>query len=327
MASFLGHNGYGLKAGKEKEKEKGAAAATAPNGHPSPASRLFEEMNSLPEIRKLMEDFRKATGMPFLKLVAPDHSRAFVGIEDEAGPLCMLVRNSKEACQTCVDNQRNLLDRTEAESETQHANCFVGLTEFAVPVMEGRRHVATLVSGQVFLRTPTERDFAKVAARLGGGKGKRWTEKARRIFFGTPVVSAERVDAVRSLLEDFAGHLVEKAKRRTLAANPSEHPAVSAARKYVESSGGEISLAQVLDHVHVSRFHFCKIFRKHTGLTLTEYVNRFRLTKAKELLADHSLRISDAAFTAGFGSIAQFNSLFQREVGMSPSEYRKSLSR
>ena len=301
--------------------------ATGKSAHGTAAkAAVFEEMNSLPEISELLENFRKATGMPFLKLVPPDHARAFIGAGDEASPLCMLVRDSKDSCQTCVDNQRNLLDRTGSGSALQHTHCFVGLTEFAVPVMEGRRHMATLVSGQVFLRTPTERDFAKVAARLGGHKGKRWTEKARKIFFGTPVVAAERLDAVQALLDDFAGHLVERTKRHTLASAPSEHPAVSTARKYVESSGGEISLAQVLDHVHVSRFHFCKIFRKNTGMTLTEYVNRFRLTKAKDLLANYSLRVSDVAFTAGFGSIAQFNSLFRREIGMSPSAYRKSLA-
>ncbi len=77
--------------------------------------------------------------------------------------------------------------------------------------------------------------------------------------------------------------------------------------------------------VHVSRFHFCKIFKKSTGMTLTEYVARIRIEKAMAMIADPSLRITEVVFASGFGSIPQFNSVFKRLVGMSPTAYRSSL--
>jgi AraC-like DNA-binding protein len=81
----------------------------------------------------------------------------------------------------------------------------------------------------------------------------------------------------------------------------------------------------VAQHVHVSPFHFCKLFKKATGMTLTEYVARVRVEKAKALLVDPSLRISEVVFAAGFGSIPRFNSVFKRYVGMPPTEYRATL--
>ena len=87
-----------------------------------------------------------------------------------------------------------------------------------------------------------------------------------------------------------------------------------------------ITLDQVAAHVHVSRFYFCKLFRKATGLTLTEYIARVRLEKAKSLLSDPSLRISEIVFAAGFGSIPQFNSVFKQIVGVSPTDYRDGAS-
>ncbi|MBU6402667.1 MAG: helix-turn-helix transcriptional regulator, partial [Verrucomicrobia bacterium] len=77
--------------------------------------------------------------------------------------------------------------------------------------------------------------------------------------------------------------------------------------------------------VSVSRFYFCKLFKKATGMTLTEYVARVRIEKAKTLLVDPSLRISEVVFAAGFGSIPRFNSVFKRYVGMPPTEYRAAL--
>jgi AraC-like DNA-binding protein len=200
------------------------------------------------------------------------------------------------------------------------------MTEFAVPVMEGNRHVATVVSGQVFLKQPSEEEFSLIMARFGPRKGKKWRDHAREVFFGTPVVPEERLKAVVRLLESFASQLSARAGRHALISTPVEHRAVRAAKEYVEQAKGEITLDHILDHVHVSRFHFCKIFRKNTGMTFTEYVNRFRLTKAKELLADPALRISDVAYGAGFGSVARFNALFRREMKMSPTVYRRTLA-
>lgn len=288
--------------------------------------RLYEEMNGLPEIAAVLEDFRKATGMPFLKLVAPGAEGPFLQPGDAANPLCHLVRESPGTCHACACNQSELLRAADSDGLTRCASCFVGLTEFAVPVIEGSRHVATIVSGQVFLRRPSEEEFAAVAARIGPRKGKKWLASAREVFFGTPVVPGERVEAVMRLLGSFAVQLSQKAGQHALASSTPEHRAVKAAKEYVEAAKGEITIDRILDHVHVSRFHFCKIFRKNTGMTFTEYANRYRIGRARELLADPALRISDVAYGAGFGSIARFNSLFRRETGMSPTAYRRSLT-
>jgi AraC-like DNA-binding protein len=101
---------------------------------------------------------------------------------------------------------------------------------------------------------------------------------------------------------------------------------VASAKQFVQSHAEEpITLAQVVEHVHVSRFYFCKLFKKATGMTLTEYVSRVRVEKAKALLVDPSLRVSEVVYAAGFGSIPRFNSVFKRYVGMPPTEYRASL--
>jgi two-component system response regulator YesN len=60
-------------------------------------------------------------------------------------------------------------------------------------------------------------------------------------------------------------------------------------------------------------------------MTLTEYVTRVRVEKAKTLLVDQSMRISEVVFAAGFGSIPRFNHVFKRYAGMAPTEYRANL--
>jgi AraC-like DNA-binding protein len=101
---------------------------------------------------------------------------------------------------------------------------------------------------------------------------------------------------------------------------------VVSAKQFVQTHVEEpITLDQVVQHVHVSRFYFCKLFKKATGMTLTDYVARVRIEKAKALLGDPSRRISEVVFASGFGSIPRFNSVFKEHVGMAPTEYRATL--
>jgi len=75
----------------------------------------------------------------------------------------------------------------------------------------------------------------------------------------------------------------------------------------------------------MSAFYFCKIFKKATGLTFTDYLARVRVEKVKNLLLNPHRRVSEAAYEAGFQSLSQFNRVFRRIAGESPSIYREKL--
>ena len=64
------------------------------------------------------------------------------------------------------------------------------------------------------------------------------------------------------------------------------------------------------------------MFRKATGLDFTGYVSRVRIEKAKHMLLNPNLRVSEIAFAVGFQSLTHFNRVFKNIVGESPTEYR-----
>jgi AraC-like DNA-binding protein len=68
------------------------------------------------------------------------------------------------------------------------------------------------------------------------------------------------------------------------------------------------------------------MFKKATGLNFTDYVSRVRVEKAKNLLLNRNLRISEIAYEIGFQSLTHFNRVFKRIMGESPTEYRGQLS-
>jgi AraC-like DNA-binding protein len=72
---------------------------------------------------------------------------------------------------------------------------------------------------------------------------------------------------------------------------------------------------------------FSRSFRRHTGLSLSQYVNRLRINLASQtLMNEGSTSITDICFASGFTNLSNFNRQFLRQKGMSPSRFRKLLA-
>ena len=89
----------------------------------------------------------------------------------------------------------------------------------------------------------------------------------------------------------------------------------------------EISLTKVAKEVNVSPSHLSEKFKQVTGVKFVDYVARTRFDKACKLLADGDSRISEIAFEVGFQSLSQFNRVFKRLSGKSPTAYRATQKR
>ncbi len=285
----------------------------------------FEDLARLALVRSYENAFRRATGVS-LQVVPPQAESRLRRLGQCSNQFCTLVAGIPAGCAACHETELRAERSVARQDRTQQFYCYAGMTVVASPVRIAGRHVATLLSGQIFRREPTERDFSMVLKMLGEGLSSDWVRKARRAYFETPLLNAERFGAVIQLLELFAEHLADSGSRLAIATAATEPRPVAHAKEFVQAHAEEaITLEQVVQHVHVSRFYFCKLFKKATGLTLTEYVGRVRVEKAKALLEDPSRRISEVVFAAGFGSIPQFNSVFKRHVGMPPTDYRATL--
>src|SRR5215831_7763840 len=121
------------------------------------------------------------------------------------------------------------------------------------------------------------------------------------------------------MIRILAAAEVENATSRSRA----EPVAIWKARKYIEEhSDEELSLTKVANVVNMNANYLSERFKQVTGMNFVEYLARTRFEKACGLLDDADLRISDIAFAAGFQSLSQFNRVFKRFCGKSPTEYR-----
>lgn len=105
------------------------------------------------------------------------------------------------------------------------------------------------------------------------------------------------------------------------------HPSIRRALAFMrEHFAEEITLESAAGEAAFSKFHFCRLFHHETGVLFHEYLHELRVSRAKALLADRHLAISEVAYKVGFNDLSHFDRTFRRIVGGSPTEYRASLA-
>jgi AraC family transcriptional regulator len=83
-----------------------------------------------------------------------------------------------------------------------------------------------------------------------------------------------------------------------------------------------LSLAEMADTAILSRFYFSRVFRSITGTSPGRFLTAIRLYKAKNLLLESSLSVTNISYNVGYNSPGTFTSRFTRSVNMSPTRYR-----
>lgn len=88
-------------------------------------------------------------------------------------------------------------------------------------------------------------------------------------------------------------------------------------------SNGNIQRDELAAMVHVSPGYLGRIFKKETGLALTDYIIKKRMAVAKQLLSKTSLSVTDVSARVGITYSSYFTKIFKEQVGMTPQEYRQ----
>lgn len=86
----------------------------------------------------------------------------------------------------------------------------------------------------------------------------------------------------------------------------------------------DISIGTVARDLNISEGYLSHTFKKETGSTILNYLTRYRIHKAMELLKDCRIKVYEVAEQVGYRDIAYFSTTFKKITGMSPSEYQGS---
>jgi AraC-like DNA-binding protein len=88
-----------------------------------------------------------------------------------------------------------------------------------------------------------------------------------------------------------------------------------------------LSLSKLSEQVHFSPSHLSNLFKQVTGQNYIEFVTGLKITQAKKELRESNRKIHDIACSLGYEDARYFSKLFQRELGMTPSEYKFKIAK
>jgi AraC-like DNA-binding protein len=277
-------------------------------------SRLFRDYESV---------FTKATGLP-LALRPLDYWQLEHQGKKHQNPFCALLAERPATLAVCLQAHQDMIDHTGILPHT--VTCPFGLTETAVPVRLGADVIGYLRIGQVLRHMPVKWDATKVSREVER-HGVRFSGEIRKAWEKNPLIPPDKYNAIVRLLTFFAGQLSALTNQIVLEKQNAEPPLVQKAREYIDEHKTEpLSLSAVAKAAGASVFHFCKVFHNATGLKFTDYVARVRLDDARTQLLNPNRRVSEVAYDVGFQSLTQFNRMFKRVFGQSPTEFRARLA-
>jgi YesN/AraC family two-component response regulator len=109
---------------------------------------------------------------------------------------------------------------------------------------------------------------------------------------------------------------------KTLMSAPD--PRISKALAFLDEHFAEpMSLTRLAAEMGLGRFHFCRLFRRDTGQRLRDYLLDLRVRRAKILLENDQIPVTQVANAVGFTRLSHFDKTLRRVVGQSPTEYRR----
>jgi Response regulator containing CheY-like receiver domain and AraC-type DNA-binding domain len=85
----------------------------------------------------------------------------------------------------------------------------------------------------------------------------------------------------------------------------------------------DLNREAIAGHVYLNPAYLSRLFRRETGMSLTDYIVERRMEKVKEALARTNVKISDIALSVGYANFSHFSKQFKRSTGLTPQEYRK----
>lgn len=149
------------------------------------------------------------------------------------------------------------------------------------------------------------------------------SEYLKKIYQSSKTKQAPEYAMLGYLYLFFSCLIKEKINNNNI--NISYETHLNKAIKFINGNySNNIGIKELSDYVGLDRSHLFRIFKTHLKISPQDYLINCRLTKARTLLSETNLNISQVAFSTGFSDPAHFSKLFKQHYKLSPKEYKKT---
>lgn len=219
-----------------------------------------------------------------------------------------------------------------AAAELRPHICLLDIEMSEMNGLELARHLIDLLGYKpvvIYLTAHRSFDYAQEAVRVGAidylVKPIRRTDVLAAMGRAVGLVEAARLDQIEH--QRLRGQLESVLPAALSSVGPAEQTRqasiAQAARVFIDEHYAEpLSLADVSADLNFSPGYLGALFKAEYGIPLKAYLKRVRIARAKELMHDPRLNLTEVALRVGYEDISYFSQCFLDETGVRPSEYR-----
>ena len=233
---------------------------------------------------------------------------------------CKIVKSYEEGREKCLSSDKTACIKVKKTNDPYYFRCHAGLLDTVLPLRIDHTTVAYIMFGQVRdveEQIVTLESVIECAKAYGISK-----EDAEKYFYQLPTLSHEQIEAAANFLKRSTLYLT-----MTQAIRVEKNEITLKIDNYInENLSNIITVKKICDDLLIPKNTLYQISNKYFKTTIKKYITLKRIEKAKHLLADTTLPISDICEEIGVTDYNYFIRFFKKNVGYSPLKYRKLFS-
>ena len=257
------------------------------------------------ELSRIVKSIFKITGISITVIDTDRNEVRGCGLKDSyCDKLAVYLEQGRSICYNC---DTELLEKCKRSKKIEHHICHAGLCDFAMPLIKDDVIIGYVLMGRVRLKNSLYNQ--KYNLKDNG--------VLNHLYYELPVISNEQIEAVADLMQYILfEHAITIERDQT----------IEIITDYIKNNLKEkLSVEVICSEFNISKNALYGLFAKKLNTPVNQYIIDMRMTKAKSLLNNSNMSISQIAQEVGIYNQTYFCKLFKKEVGISPKGYRKNI--
>ncbi len=267
------------------------------------------------KINKILLDFYNITGVN-MDLRKADFT--FVNERSfwETKCYCKEIHNTKDGLRACQYSDECLFKKSRDSKKIEIITCHAGLADVSVPILFKDEIIGYIIFGQI----RTSNDFSPYGdyvAKLGLDRNT-----MEKFYNDIKFFETEEINSMSNIAEILVKYILLENILK-----PDFDKDIQKAVNYIENNiETNLSVQSISKNANISKSVLYRRFHTYFDCTVSEYINKKRIEKAKILLHT-DMSMEDIAQNVGYTSGSYFSKMFKSETGISPLKYRKSIDK
>lgn len=284
--------------------------------------KVFAKLGQEKQLREYHEIIYKLIGV-VVDFINADGVSLKLSEGKHFNPFCTRIRNTSAGYAACHACDREYAHRASCSRKPMIYQCHAGFLEILVPLYDNAgNYIGSMTAGQVHRKdmpVPDKSAFAKRALEFGLDP-----DNLYELYTQTLRLSDQQIEGLVEYLAAIGRLLVSTHNNLMFMESVNAPDKISLIKEFVEKNYGKrLSVPKIAQKFFMSSGYFSHFFKKEVGISFHSYLNLYRVSKAREMLEETELSISEIAYLTGFGSISQFNRTFRNSTGKNPGVIRK----